>query len=88
MASGMTDEEVLRLAVEKSLILITEDKDFGELTYRLKKPNHGIILTRMNGFPIKTKLDKILYVLRDYLPLLKDKFAVVSGDKLRIKQQK
>ena len=38
-----TDDDVLALAFNERRILITEDKDFGELVYRLKKPAHGII---------------------------------------------
>jgi predicted nuclease of predicted toxin-antitoxin system len=33
---GIKDEEVLAIAVKNKCMLITEDKDFGELTYRLK----------------------------------------------------
>lgn len=33
---GINDEEVLDLALKEQAILLTEDKDFGELTYRLK----------------------------------------------------
>ena len=41
---GATDDDVLALAFDERRIIITEDKDFGELVYRLKKPAHGIIL--------------------------------------------
>jgi len=44
---GATDDEVLALAFDQRRILLTEDKDFGELVYRLKKPAHGIILIRI-----------------------------------------
>ena len=38
-----TDDDVLALAFNERRILITEDKDFGELVYRLEKPARGII---------------------------------------------
>ena len=34
---GITDTEVLQRAFKEKRILITEDKDFGELVYRLKR---------------------------------------------------
>lgn len=34
--AGITDEEVLQLANHMEALLLTEDKDFGELTFRLK----------------------------------------------------
>jgi len=49
---SISDEEVLTLANEMEAILVTEDKDFGELTYRLKKPNRGIVLIRIVPTPI------------------------------------
>lgn len=39
-----TDEEVLKKAEEEDRILITDDKDFGELVFRLGKPSKGVIL--------------------------------------------
>ena len=36
--AGVTDEEVLFDAYNDGRILLTEDKDFGELVYRLRKP--------------------------------------------------
>lgn len=41
-----SDEEVLRKAEEENSILITDDKDFGELIFRLSKPSKGVILLR------------------------------------------
>lgn len=85
---SISDEEVLNLANEMSLVLITEDKDFGELTYRLRKPNQGIILIRMSGLPIEEKIEKVLQVMQRYLPELRGKFTVISKDKVRVKDQK
>ena len=41
---GVSDDEVLIEAYNEERILVTEDKDFGELVYRLKKRSRGIIL--------------------------------------------
>ena len=35
---GLQDEVVLQRAYVERRILLTEDKDFGELVYRLRKP--------------------------------------------------
>jgi hypothetical protein len=43
-ASGMTDAEVLRRAYDKHRLLFTEDKDFGELVFRLHMPVPGLVL--------------------------------------------
>jgi predicted nuclease of predicted toxin-antitoxin system len=38
---GVSDDEVLLEAYNEERIMVTEDKDFGELVYRLKKPSNG-----------------------------------------------
>jgi predicted nuclease of predicted toxin-antitoxin system len=84
---GIPDEEVLKRANEMQAILITEDKDFGELSYRLKKANHGIELIRMSGLGIEDKILKIAGVLENFDEELAGKFTVISKDKIRIKEQ-
>jgi len=45
-SSGITDEEVISLAICESRILITNDKDFGELIFRQGRTTQGILLIR------------------------------------------
>ncbi len=48
-APGSSDQEILARAVAESRILLTLDKDFGELAYRSKLPaSCGIILFRVS----------------------------------------
>ena len=47
-APGMSDEDVLLQAISESRILITFDKDFGELAFRRKLPaTSGVVLFRV-----------------------------------------
>ena len=41
-----SDDEVLDKANKERRVLITDDKDYGELVFRLEKPSCGIILIR------------------------------------------
>ena len=85
---GITDDEVLQIANELESILLTEDKDFGELTFRFKKPNKGIILIRMIGVPIEERIAKIKSVISNYIDQLEDSFTIITSNKIRIKKQK
>jgi predicted nuclease of predicted toxin-antitoxin system len=82
---GWPDERVLAFAFREKAFLLTEDKDFGELTYRLKKPNHGILLIRMIHLPGDVKASLVLKVLRDNGDKLLNCFSVLDEGKLRIK---
>lgn len=44
----MPDEEVLALAHSLDAILLTEDKDFGDLVVRQRRPVRGVVLLRLN----------------------------------------
>ena len=53
---GADDEFILHLAKSEQRILVTQDKDFGELVYRLKKAHFGVVLIRLNGYLSVDKL--------------------------------
>ena len=56
-APGSTDEEVLQRAVAEDRVLITIDKDFGELVYRQgRKSSAGIVLFRTSLHAIRLAL--------------------------------
>ncbi len=45
---GASDDELLRVAVNEKRILLTFDRDFGELVFHQKKPvSRGIVLFRL-----------------------------------------
>jgi len=45
----MTDADILRLATHENRVVLTADKDFGELVYRQKIPAVGVILLRFRA---------------------------------------
>lgn len=44
---SLSDEEVLRIAHREQRILITSDRDFGELIFRERLPHAGVIYFRL-----------------------------------------
>lgn len=77
-----SDEEIIRKAEEDDRILITDDKDFGELVFRLGKPAKGVILLRIGVNPEK-RLRALIKLLKKYK--LKGKFIVLKEDSVRIR---
>ncbi len=47
-ASGGTDAEVLQRANDEGRLLLTEDKDFGELVFRMEITAPGLVLLRID----------------------------------------
>jgi predicted nuclease of predicted toxin-antitoxin system len=80
---SINDKSVLTIACEKKALLITEDKDFGELVFRLGLPHQGILLIRIEeDHKISSATDAIL----QYYERLLNKFSVIKNKKLRIKE--
>lgn len=82
---GTTDDEVLLHALKEEKIIITEDKDFGELVYRLKKPAFGIILLRFHPSDQELKIQRLIQLINHQKDKLKGHFLVVDSEKIRIK---
>jgi predicted nuclease of predicted toxin-antitoxin system len=86
LSPGISDNEVLALAKEKDAILITGDKDFGNLIFRLGKSSAGIILYRLSGLSNNAKAALVLKVVEDYSEELAESFTIISIDQIRIKK--
>src|SRR4030066_429644 len=78
------DEGLLSLANNEKRILITNDKDFGELTFLQKKLSAGIILFRVKGQSSQDKVKLIKKVLGNYGGKLFNNFTVITKKKIRI----
>jgi predicted nuclease of predicted toxin-antitoxin system len=83
--AGWPDDLVLEFAFTEQGYLITEDKDFGELTYRLNKPSHGVLLIRLPEADSEQKAILVSAVMRQHSKELWQSFAVLNAQKLRIK---
>ena len=83
---SICDENVMLLAEDEGRILLTFDKDFGELTYRSKpRPSCGIILFRI---PLRSA-DYIAKMIVEVLDSRCDwpgHFAVVEPGRIRLRE--
>ncbi len=86
MEPGITDEVVLQRANEHSALLVTEDKDFGELVYRQRLVHRGVILLRLMGFASLTKAATVSKVLEEHGAEMPNAFTVISPGVLRIRK--
>ena len=82
---GSDDETVLQLATAQQRILLTEDKDFGELVVRLKLPAYGIVLLRMSSSDSSGKLARLRDLLQKHPQRLAGSFVVVDESKARFR---
>lgn len=84
VAPGATDEQVLERALNEKRVLITEDRDFGELVYARGRSSAGVILVR---FPNRVRRAKAATVIEAVSKLglrLRDTFTVVEPGRVRM----
>ena len=88
MSSGVSDDEVLTAANAGTAVLITGDKDFGEMVYRQGSAAHGVVLIRLAGLTPDRKAAVVSEVIRDYGPEMIGRFSVVSPGMVRIRKMR
>ena len=86
-APSIPDNNVLSVAVKENALLITEDKDFGDLVMLNKLPHRGILLLRFAGMETDEKVIRTLDVIRTYGEELTDSFTVVDAKRVRIRKK-
>ncbi len=83
---GAPDEEVLSIAEEEDAIVITSDKDFGELCIRRKKGSKGVILLRLPGMSNEDRCSIVTRMINMHINEIENSFSVVTKDKVRIRK--
>ena len=86
LSPSVSDEDVLRRASGGGAVLVTEDKDFGELVHRRGLAHTGVLLVRLEGLDNAAKAEVVSRVLRDNAAELPGAFAVVSPDSIRLRR--
>ena len=86
--SGIDDEDVLSIAKSQDRLLITQDKDFGELVFRLNQIHAGVILVRLGGISPSQKASIVTYTVLTHLNELANAFTVIQEKSIRIRKSK
>ncbi|MFZ3166145.1 MAG: DUF5615 family PIN-like protein [Candidatus Methanoperedens sp.] len=84
---GADDRNVIQKAYEQNRILITNDKDFGELVFREKKPHKGVILLRLEDEQPANKIVVLQRLIEKYEKSLRGNFIVVTETTVRITEK-
>ncbi|MBX3278516.1 MAG: DUF5615 family PIN-like protein [Acidobacteria bacterium] len=85
MQPGITDDLVLKQANENQALLMTIDKDFGELVFRPGRIHNGVILVRLSGLSSDKKAETVSTAIMLHGTLLNNSFSVISPGRIRIR---
>ncbi len=87
LSAGLPDEELMRIAVTEQRIVLTPDKGFGELVFRRRQKNRGVVLLRLSGLTQQRKAAIAVEVFADRAPDFPGCFAVVTEKGVRVRRQ-
>ncbi len=85
MDPRMADVDILKLAVAENAVVVTMDKDFGELVYHSGWPHHGVLLLRLDDANGMEKVGVFKSILDNYSERLFGSFSVYKDGNLRIR---
>lgn len=83
---SISDDLVFDLANEMSALLVTEDKDFGEIVFRDSRlSSGGVVLIRLAGLSADKKAEIVSNGFKEHDAEFPNHFSVVSPGKIRIR---
>jgi len=82
---GWEDHAVLAKANAEQRVLLTEDKDFGELVYGQRLIAHGIVLLRFEGRERSLLMPRLRWLLAEMAEHIEGYFVVLQPTKVRFR---
>ncbi len=83
---GIPDTLVLSRANDARAVLLTADKDFGELVFRQRLAHSGVVLARLAGHAPGMKAKIMAAAVDRHASELEFAFVVVTGKAVRIRR--
>ena len=83
---GASDADVLELAKRRGAILLTADKDFGEMVFRQRQATEGVIFIRLAGQSQKRKAEILSSAVKRHGEELFRAFSVITPGGIRIRK--
>lgn len=83
---GISDKEVIQLAISRKALLITEDKDFGELVFSHNIQECSVLLLRYQSPPDRSLNSHIEKALHHFKEHPGHTFYTISPKKIRYRR--
>jgi predicted nuclease of predicted toxin-antitoxin system len=82
---NMADSDILAIAENEERMVITIDKDFGELVYHSSKAHKGVLLLRLEDANGDEKVEAMKFIIENFKDKIVGKFCVFKSGRLRIR---
>jgi predicted nuclease of predicted toxin-antitoxin system len=85
---SISDEEVIKIAVEQNLIILTFDKDYGELIFRYKHPiPPSVVYFKSKGISPASAATELIKQIDNKMELL-NHFTIIDDKNIRQRKYK
>lgn len=88
MSPSLPDDLVLDRANARKALLITADRDFGELVFRQHRVSPGVALIRLAGLSPSLKASVVAQALRARGQEMERAFSVITAGMVRIRRER
>jgi predicted nuclease of predicted toxin-antitoxin system len=82
----LKDADILRIAVSENRMIITMDKDFGELVYNSGMSHSGVLILRIEDVNGNDKVGIVKRIVTGFSEKIENKFCVFQDGRLRIRE--
>lgn len=86
MERSIPDDELITRTNQEAAILLTADKDFGELMFRQRMAVLGVILVRLHGSSPSNKGERVAREINAHMSELTGHFTVITRKIVRIRK--
>ncbi len=83
LAAGLKDPDVIALALREKRLLLTEDKDFGDLVFRRERTVPGLVLMRIGSESPLRKTLRLNAAVERYGEGLFGRYTVIEEGRFR-----
>ncbi len=84
MDAGADDDFVIARAVSEQRVLLTEDKDFGQLVFASRRPAAGVVFMRFPASARASLASEVCAFVRDNESAIAGSFATLQPGRARI----
>jgi predicted nuclease of predicted toxin-antitoxin system len=84
-ARGASDQDIVALASIEQRIVITEDRDFGEMVVRRRLSLRGVVLLELDRLSNAAEADRVADVVLMHLAKLSGNLTVIEPGRTRLR---
>lgn len=82
---GIADDDVITLAQSNQQVLVTEDRDFGELVVRQRMPIAGIVLLQLDRLSRELQGERVVRAIQAHENRIVGNLLVIEPSRIRIR---